>query len=656
MKPSHLPTDESALGFADWPAMIPPSKNCLSVCRLPGLAFALTALSAVAQPALPPPERLDHFITRRGDRLFDGGREYRFVSVNMPDALQIITNYRFDGETPERRLRVPDEFEQRDAIRTVRQMGGRVLRTFMITTRRGPHPAVMFDVSKNPVVANESALLALDRLLQIGREEGVRLLIPLVAYRSPLRGDPDTYGPDFWIVGSEANLKFKNLLAQVLGRTNPLTGIPYRDDPTVFGWQTGNELVIGADPVRRRWLHDIAACIKKLAPNHLLIDGRNKPNDVFDLYDEFAADPNIDAVSYHTYVNLPQADSPAGTLRLIRGQLRGRIPLIVTEVAMYTPPQALRELLDEVIANGTAGAQFWGVRFHNRDGGFYKHSDRGSQFEDLNWPGFTDPRLDLPEVARERELLGILHDYAARISDRPPVPVTVPAAPVMLPIADPGHIAWQGSTGASAYAIERAPAPGGPWTRLADNFGDHLATYTALFCDATAGTGTPWYYRVIARNSAGDSAPSNVVGPVQSGRHWLVDDLLDESLLEAASVNLQLKRAYAHDAYLEDIALAQRRDPAQPGRLCYRVPGALRSFTLTAFETQVPLRFHLVDAAGRRTELHPRATAYQEGRRTRYEFSAGDDLPSGVLVIGLPAEAPAGQAVGRVEISWTAIP
>ncbi len=618
--------------------------------------FLLPALVAAAQPALPPPEPLVHFITRRGDRLYDGGREFRFVSVNMPDVLQIISNYQFDGETPEIRLRVPDEFEQRDALRTVRQMGGRVLRTFMITARRGPHPAVMFDVTENPVVPNESALLALDRLLQIGREEGVRLLIPLIAYRSALRGDPDTYGPEFWTVGSEANLKFKSTITQVLGRTNTLTGIPYRDDPTIFGWQTGNELVIGTDPVRRRWLHDIAAYIKHLAPHHLHIDGRNKPNDIYDLYGEFVDSPHIDAVSYHTYVNLPQADTPAGTLRLIRDQMHGKLPVIVTEVAMYTSPPALRTLLNEVLTGGAVGAQWWGLRFHNRDGGFYKHSDRASQFEDLNWPGFTDARLDLPEIARERELLGILHDYAARVSGLPPIPVPPPSAPWLLPVPDPGHLSWQGSTGARSYAIERAPAPEGPWTRLADDFADHLATYSALYCDTTAGTGQSWYYRVIARNAAGDSAPSNVRGPVHADRHWLVDDLFDASRLDPASTNLQFKRAYAHDAYLEDIALVQRRDPATSGRLAYRISGALRSFTLTAFETQTPLYFNFTDTSGKRTELPVRAIAYQGGRRTRYEYHASVELPAGMLAIELSAGAPANQAVGRVELSWASAP
>jgi len=595
------------------------------------------------------------FITRSGDRLYEGKEEFRYISVNMPDVLQIISNYRFDGETPVTRLRIPDEYEQRDAIRTVRQLGGRVVRTFVITSTKDGNPMAMFDVSTLPVVPHEPALLALDRLLQIANEEGVRLLIPLIAYKSVLRGDPDTYGPDFWTVGSAANLKFKNMLIQLLGRTNTLTGRPYRDDPAVFGWHTGNELVIGDDAARRLWLHDIAAFIKRLAPHQLLIDGRNKPNDVYDRYDEFIPDQNLDAVSYHTYVNLPQADTPAGTLRLIRSQLRGQKPLLVTEVAMYTKPAALRELLEEIIADGTVGANWWGLRFHNRDGGFYKHSDRGSQYEDLNWPGFTDPRGKLPEVARERELLNILREYAGRIVGRPALTPEAPVAPVMLPAADPGHLAWQGSTGASEYEVQRASSRAGPWTTLVTGLGDHLATYTPLYDDATAAIGADNFYLVIARNAAGTSAPSNIIGPLRAERRWLIDDLFDNHAWEADSTNLQIEKAYAHDQYLEDIAVVHRANPAQAGRLFYQLAGPVRSFTLTAFGSRTPDAFFLIDASGVRTEIAPQSTMYQEGQRAR--FSA--ELPvnsSARLEIELPAGADPKLAIGRVEISYLPLP
>jgi hypothetical protein len=629
------------------------SRTSQSATRLAGLLTILSSAGFAAEPTLARENPMP-FITRQGDKLYEGAKEFRYVSVNMPDVLQIISNYRFDGDTATTRLRIPDAYEQHDAIRTVHQLGGRVLRTFVITSSDHDNPMTMFNVAANPVVAHAPALLALDRLLQIAHEEGVRLLIPLIAYKSSLRGDPNTYGPDFWFVGSATNLKFKNMLAQLLGRTNSLTGIPYRDDPAIFAWQTGNELVMGDDPQRHLWLHDIAAYIKKLAPNQLLVDGRNKPNDVFDRYAEFAADPNIDAVSYHTYVNLPQAPTPAGTLRLIRGQLRGKIPLIVSEVAMYTPPARLRELFDEIIADGTVGANWWGLRFHNRDGGFYKHSDRGSQFEDLNWPGFSDARCHLPEIARERELLGIISEYAARIAGQKSAAPTIPAAPTLLPALDVGHLSWQGSTGADGYQIQRGPTAAGPWTTLAAGFGDNLNPYTPLFCDSAAETGRIYFYRVLAQNPAGISAPSNVIGPLQPDRRWLVDDLFDLSQADPSSRNLAIKQAYANDAFLGDISIAERNDAGQSASLVYRLPGAVREFSVTVYDSGVAPEFFVSAKNQAREKLNPNTAAFDGGKRARYRATppgSGDTLE-----IFLPAGAAARQAIGRVEISWSPSP
>ena len=615
----------------------------------------LTTLARAATPALPPAEPMDRFVTRDGDQLMLGDTPYRFVSANLPDVLQIITNYEFTNDAETDRYRIPDAFEQRDALRTIRQMGGRVARTFVLTHSTTGSPAAMFHLTPDGVVANETALVALDRLLQIGREEGVRLLIPFIAYNSAVRGDPTSYGEDFWKVGSPDNHRFKAMLTLLLNRTNSLNGIPYRDDPTVFGWHTGNELVIGDDADRRAWLHDIAAFIKHLAPHQLLIDGRNRPWDVYNHYDEFLDDPNIDAVSYHTYQNLPEADTPAGTLRLIRDQVRGKKPLIVTEVAMYTSPAALRELLDEIDQDGTVGAMWWGIRFHNRDGGFYKHSDRDSKFEDLNWPGFDDPRVEIPEIARERELLGILHTYAPRLSGLPPVPTVAPEAPHLLPIPDPGHISWQGSAGASNYDVQRATSADGPWLTVGAALGDHLATYTPLFCDETAPPNAASYYRVIAGNGAGESPPSNVIGPVRPAMRWIVDDVIDESHW-AASTNLKLLLTYAHTAFQEDVGVAQRAAPASAGRVTYRVPGALRQATIfmRATENGGP-QFRLVGPDGQRRAVEPPSQSFADGQRIRYDLTTDDDATVGIE-IELPAATSPELAISRVELAWTPAP
>ena len=636
----------------------------LCLARRAGVPILLASVVGVVAPLSLPAQTtsvgtresaqsVERFITRRGDRLFDGDREFRYVSVNMPDVLQIISNYAFDGDTAATRYRLPDEFEQRDAIRTVRQMGGRVLRTFVITCSATDNPMAMFNVAANPVIPHEPALVVLDRLLQIGRAEGVRLLVPLIAYKSGVRGDPSTYGPDFWVVGSEANLRFKNMLAQLLGRTNSLNGVRYCDDPTIFAWQTGNELVIGDDPVRRRWLHDIAAYIKTLAPKQLLIDGRNKPNDVYNRYDEFLGDPNIGGVSYHTYVNLAEADSNVGTLRLIRDQLRGKMPLIISEVAMYTSPAKLRALLDEIMSDGTVGANWWAVRFHNRDGGYYKHSDRGSQFEDLNWPGFAGPNDYLPEVAREDELLNILTEYSARFAGGARQPLVPPAPPTFLAPADTGHLAWQGSTGANSYELQRASHPAGPWTTVESGIQTYLTVYTSLYADTTAELGRTYFYRVLARNAAGLSSPSNVVGPLTPDRYWLIDDLFDLSRADPTSRNLKINKAYAHDEFLEDVAVAQRAEPGKPASLVYRVPGNVRELSLTVFRSEVAPEFFISRHGGSRTQVTPESISYDQGRRARYRASLPVERSGDTLEIVMADTASPKQAIGRIEIAYT---
>ncbi|HVU22653.1 MAG TPA: hypothetical protein VHE13_00915 [Opitutus sp.] len=614
-------------------------------------ACALSSLSLRAE--LPPADHLAHFITRAGDRLRDGDREFRYISVNMPDSLQIISDYRFDGDYPATRYRLPDEYELRDCVQTVRQLGGRVMRTFVITCHRGESPVHMFDVRSDPVVGHEAALRVIDRLLQLCHEDGVRLIVPLVAYHSEIRGDWSTYGADFWQVGSAANRKFKNMVTQLLGRVNHYTGVAYRDDPAILAWQTGNELVIGDDPARRAWLHDFAAFLKHLDPNHLLIDGRNRPTDVYGHYDEFLADQNLDAVSYHTYRNLPQADTPVGTLRLIRDLTRGKKPLLITEIAMYTPPAVLRGFLDAIIADpAVSGANFWGVRFHNRDGGFYKHSDRNSEFEDLNWPGFARPPgiPSLPAaIDTERELLDIITEHAWKIRGLPVPAPAAPAAPHLLRIPDAGHISWQGSTGADRYTLQRADAPAGPWTTLAADVPDNLIVYAPQYCDRTAAPGHDCYYRVLAANSAGASPPSNVIGPVKSNDHWLVDELFDLKLAAPESRNLRIDDAYAHSAYLEDLAVAVRVDPKLPAELVYRTPRALRYFTATVYQAQLTPRVFALGPDGERREIQPEIASYDDGRRRRLTAHLQGDANG--LAIELSAQADPRQAIGRVEIA-----
>ncbi len=619
---------------------LPPS---LFVTSIRILAFAALGFAATANATPPPP--FTHFVTRSGDQLFDGPNELRFISTNMPDVLQLITNTGFESTN---NLRLPDDYELRDAVLTVKQLGGQVMRTFSVTAKNGTSPYHLFDVSTFPVTPNETAFLALDRLLQLCHAEGVRIYIPLIAYSNSNRGDPATYGPAFWTVGSADNLKFKNMVSQLLNRTNTLTGVPYKNDRAILGWQSGNELVIGSDPVRSAWLHDLAAYVKNLDANHLFLDGRNRPHDIYGLYAPFFADANIDVVSYHTYVNLAAFNTPATTLQAMRAYTAGQRPLIVSEIAMYTTESALNTLLDTQIANGTTGSNWWGHRFRNREGGFYRHSDNGSLFEDLNWPGFPASAGYLPDIQKALNLQNILADHAYEIQGlvRPPLPV--PEAPTLLPIADVGHLSWEGPTGAQSYTLQRSGAAGGPWADLAIDIPDHLIVADSLYNDDAAERDATYFYRVIAHNSSGTSAPSNVVGPVTVGTTWLVDNFFHLSL-PARTTNVQIAKAYNHYNYSNDLALLKRGTTSSPGEVVYSVDGHLRGITAYLHQSTVAPSFTgSVDGLG--YDQIP-AAAVPFGSRQFYLATppAGSNYRYFKLGLNSPSTA---EAVGRLEIEY----
>ena len=96
---------------------------------------------------------------------------------------------------------------------------------------------------------------------------------------------------DFW-TDPQIIADFKKTIEHVINRKNTITGVAYNDDKAIFGWETGNE--IDATP---EWTHEIAAYIKQLDPNHLVVDGRSLHG-----VEQWQVDePNTDVLSTHHY-------------------------------------------------------------------------------------------------------------------------------------------------------------------------------------------------------------------------------------------------------------------------------------------------------------------------------------------------------------------
>ena len=92
---------------------------------------------------------------------------------------------------------------------------------------------------------------------------------------------------------------------------------------------------------------------------------------------------------------------------------------------------------------------------------------------------------------------------AFEIRNMPVPPIEKPAAPLLLDIKDVSAISWQGSAGAQSYTVERADSKDGPWLVIGNDISDADFQYRPLFNDTTVEIGKSYYYRVIAKNSAG---------------------------------------------------------------------------------------------------------------------------------------------------------
>ncbi len=528
--------------------------------------WLLTAAPAVAEPGV--------FITRDGDRLMEGDRPYRFVSFNIPNLLVIEDAFSFTDPNP---WRWPDEYEIEDALESVRQMGGQVVRTYVISVfREGSDMGRTVHVLA-PGEFNEEGFRALDKVLQIANQKGIRVIIPLVdqwkwmggiGQYAAFRGKP---AAAFW-TDPEVIADFKQTIDYIVNRKNHYTGVVYRDDPAILAWETGNEV-----DVHHGWTRQIAAYIKQVDPNHLVVDGASRSG----VSQESLDDPNVDIVTTHHYPGWWKGF--VGPIREARAASKGKKPYFVGEYG-FVGADMFRQTIDAVIDDGVAGALAWSLRFHSRDGGFYWHSEvlGGDLYKAYHWPGF-----DSGQAYDEREVLDMMRAAAFKIQGRDAPPRQPPAAPELLPIDEVSRISWRGSAGAASYDVQRSDRATGPWTTIASDVSDAAVQYRPLYDDRSAVPGHSYYYRVVAHNPAGSSPASNEVGPVAVTCRTLVDEGANLDQVWRVAGDVEVATSQSRQVQEDAHRLAM---PAGSS-ITYRVDGPIRSCRVHLFAARpdVPL-------------------------------------------------------------------
>ena len=133
----------------------------------------------------------------------------------------------------------------------------------------------------------EEAFAQLDRVIAAAAARGLRLIITL-SNRWPDYGGVPMYLRWAGVTGEEAygytdrfftdpgcRTQYLEHARRVVGRTNSVTGVAYRDDPTIMSWELMNELggTPEAAPERRRWAQEMIRAIRAMDPNHLVVPG-----------------------------------------------------------------------------------------------------------------------------------------------------------------------------------------------------------------------------------------------------------------------------------------------------------------------------------------------------------------------------------------------
>uniref|UniRef100_A0A0D9V5K3 mannan endo-1,4-beta-mannosidase n=1 Tax=Leersia perrieri TaxID=77586 RepID=A0A0D9V5K3_9ORYZ len=276
---------------------------------LPSLPFSSSSARSAAASL--------SFVERRGARLFLDGRPFYVNGWNSYWLMDLAVE-------PDTRTRVPSIF------RTAVSMGLTVCRTWAFND--GYYNALQL----SPGHFDERVFKALDRVVAEAAQHGVRLILSLAnnldAYggkRQYVRwaweeGVGLTASNDSFFFDPAIRDYFKVYLKTLLTRKNHLTGLEYRDDPTILAWELMNEPRCTSDPsgdtLQQRWMEEMSAYVKSIDKKHLLTVGTEgfygptSPQEKLDINpgewfpNNYGADfirnfkiPDIDFASVHVY-------------------------------------------------------------------------------------------------------------------------------------------------------------------------------------------------------------------------------------------------------------------------------------------------------------------------------------------------------------------
>lgn len=460
----------------------------------------LASLAASAAGSSTP----DPFVVRSGAALRLDGKPFRFGGANI-EWLGLAGYGPADPAGPH----YPSHFEIDDALATAQEMGARVVRSQTMADSVGC--ALCLEPTRGRF--NRAAFERIDYALRAARNRGIRIIPTIVGDDAQAGGTGCVYlgwrgisVPNCSLVDMEPFWTDPGVLADVeqhvkalLDHVNVYTGVAYKDDPTILGWDLLNG---GGSPTP--WTRRISRYVRSLDHHHLILSG--------------AANVGLATVDACVSFVYPHWSLPLSFVRRWIDACRSAgKPYIVYEygwdVTDYPTRAALGGFLATLRADPEiAGDAFWALEAHADGHGWMPipadtsdptvaRTGESGEWWAMYYTGLPTLVMSAADMAARAQVIRG-NDYAMA-GLRPPRHA-IPPAP-LITSAVGGHVYWRGSAGARDYSIQRAAARSGPWTTVCRRCVTDLADG---WTDPTAGAARAWY-RVVPYNLDGKPGPAS---------------------------------------------------------------------------------------------------------------------------------------------------
>lgn len=347
----------------------------MKIKNLLSLGLALTCISILtpsnsvkAADAKVTKETKDtsNFVKTDGTRFTLGDSTFYFAGTN---------NY-YLPYTPD--YMVNDVFEKAQA------MGLKVMRTWGFSDGE-PHCDLVLQSSLG--VYSEEGFKHFDYVVQQAEKYGMKLVVPLVNNWKEF-GGINKYvewtgagSHDAFFTNENCKKAYKDFVNHFLNRTNSLTGVKYKDDPTIMTWELGNEPRCQSDRTGVtlvNWAKEMSDYIKSIDPDHLVAVGDegffNRQGNSDYLYgggegcdyDKLVALPSVDYGTYHLYPNGWGKTVEWGT-QWIKDHIEAtnavNKPCVLEEYGVESGDSEKAKVYktwgDTILENGGAGTMFW---------------------------------------------------------------------------------------------------------------------------------------------------------------------------------------------------------------------------------------------------------------------------------------------------------